>query len=150
MEKTNRHHVYPTSRLNGTGLVGVCFEPLKQERIYYELLEEKEDILEAFNYLNEKFWGKSFIIEKISKNKNGSRLEKVFLSHRKKRNSLRPQICKVSKKKHELYHQLFGNMIPEEVLWFLNHKFWNNKFSLEINKINGFNVPIFSKKLALA
>ncbi len=150
MEKTNRHHVYPTSRLNGTGLVGVCFEPLKQKRIYYELLDGEKDILETFNYLNEKFWGKSFIIDHIYKARKKTKIEMVILSHRKKRQSRRPQICKVSKKKHELYHQLFGNMIPEEVLWFLNRRFWKNKFVLEEKKINGFSIPIYSKKLALA
>lgn len=45
-------------------------------------------------------------------------------------------VCKVDVKQHELYHQLFGNMCPEEVVEFLNETFWRNLFEIEITLIN--------------
>ncbi len=150
MEKTNKHHVYPTSRLNGTGIVGVCYNRAKQKCIYFKLLGDKENIIEAFNYLNERFWGNTFIVDHIYKTNKGSIVDKVALRYKSKRKTKKPLICKVSKKKHELYHQLFGNMLPEEILNFLNTKFWKNTFVLEEKKINGFKAPVYSQKLALA
>lgn len=148
MKKTNRHHVYPTSRLNGTGLVGICFESKKRKALYAELFEGEEDIIEAFRYLNEKFWGKTFEIEEVFKNKKRKTIEKVIISRKKKKKTNRPQISKVSKRKHELYHQIVGNMLPEESLCFFNHKFWNKTYELKEQKINGFAAPIKTFHLA--
>jgi hypothetical protein len=43
-------------------------------------------------------------------------------------------ICVVEKTQHELYHHLFGNMIPEEICEFLNITFWKNEYEIEITK----------------
>jgi hypothetical protein len=41
-------------------------------------------------------------------------------------------VCAVEQKQHELYHNLFGNMTPEEIVDFLNETFWNNKFNVSV------------------
>jgi len=43
-------------------------------------------------------------------------------------------ICKVPAKQHELYHHLFGNMCPGEIIMFLNETFWNELFEITITK----------------
>lgn len=43
-------------------------------------------------------------------------------------------ICKVPRLMHELYHHLFGNMKPDEILNWLNENFWNNMFEITIKK----------------
>lgn len=43
-------------------------------------------------------------------------------------------VCKVPRLLHELYHHLFGNMKPDEILEFLNRTFWNNMFEITIKK----------------
>ena len=43
-------------------------------------------------------------------------------------------ICKVPRLKHELYHHLFGNMYPWEILEFLNEEFWNNMYKITIEE----------------
>jgi len=43
-------------------------------------------------------------------------------------------VCKVPRLLHELYHHLFGNMMPYEILEFLNRTFWNNMFEITIKK----------------
>jgi hypothetical protein len=41
-------------------------------------------------------------------------------------------VCMVEQKLHELYHHLFGNMTPEEIVNFLNETYWKNKFNVSI------------------
>jgi hypothetical protein len=41
-------------------------------------------------------------------------------------------VCKVERLQHELYHHLFGNMTPEEILEYLNRTFWAHMFDLTI------------------
>ncbi len=43
-------------------------------------------------------------------------------------------VCKVERFLHELYHHLFGNMTPEEILEYLNKTFWNDMFQITIKK----------------
>ena len=43
-------------------------------------------------------------------------------------------VCKVPRLLHELYHHLFGNMKPSEILEFLNKTFWNDMFEITIKK----------------
>jgi hypothetical protein len=43
-------------------------------------------------------------------------------------------VCKVPRLMHELYHHLFGNMKPDEILQYLNEEFWNNMFEITIKK----------------
>lgn len=40
-------------------------------------------------------------------------------------------VCYVPRKMHELYHQLFGNMKPEEIVEYLNKNFWNSNFIIQ-------------------
>ena len=42
-------------------------------------------------------------------------------------------VCKVPSKQHELYHHLFGNMLPEEILEYLNKEFWNSNYEITIS-----------------
>jgi hypothetical protein len=35
---------------------------------------------------------------------------------------------------HEVYHQLFGNMRPSEIIEWLNKTFWNDMFQITITK----------------
>jgi hypothetical protein len=42
-------------------------------------------------------------------------------------------VCKVPRLQHELYHHLFGNMKPDEILDFLNITFWNNQYQITIS-----------------
>ena len=41
-------------------------------------------------------------------------------------------VCKVPEKQHSLYHNLFGNQIPEEIVVFLNKTFWDNNYDITI------------------
>lgn len=41
-------------------------------------------------------------------------------------------VCKVERLQHELYHHLFGNMYPWEIIDFLNETFWNNQYEITI------------------
>lgn len=41
-------------------------------------------------------------------------------------------VCKVEKFLHEMYHNLFGNMKPDEILAWLNKTFWNDMFTITI------------------
>jgi len=43
-------------------------------------------------------------------------------------------VCKVIGKLHELYHALFGNMMPDEIVHFLNKTFWNGNYEITILK----------------
>lgn len=43
-------------------------------------------------------------------------------------------ICKVPRLQHELYHHLFGNMKPEEIVNWLNATFWNGMFYIQIKQ----------------
>lgn len=43
-------------------------------------------------------------------------------------------VCKVKRFLHELYHNLFGNMYPWEILVFLNETFWNNEYEITIKR----------------
>ena len=42
-------------------------------------------------------------------------------------------VCKVPRLQHELYHHLFGNMTPSEILDFLNKTFWDNQYDITIS-----------------
>lgn len=44
-------------------------------------------------------------------------------------------VCTVPRKMHELYHQLFGNMKPDEIVEYLNTNFWDNNFTIKIDKL---------------
>lgn len=39
--------------------------------------------------------------------------------------SSRKNICRVSRKEHELYHQIFSNKTPQEIIDYLVNTFWN-------------------------
>ncbi len=41
-------------------------------------------------------------------------------------------IARVPNKKHELYHSLFENKTPQEIVRYLNEKFWNNRYDIEV------------------
>jgi len=43
-------------------------------------------------------------------------------------------ICMVEEKIHDLSHRLFGNMLPEEIVEWLNHTLWKDKFEITIKK----------------
>lgn len=43
-------------------------------------------------------------------------------------------VCLVPRFRHELYHHLFGNMFPYEILEFINKIFWNNEYEITIKK----------------
>lgn len=44
-------------------------------------------------------------------------------------------VCKVPRFQHELYHNLFGNMTPEEIVEFLNQTFWDNTYEVKTLKL---------------
>ena len=41
-------------------------------------------------------------------------------------------IARVIHGKHDPYHQLFGNMLPEEIVDYLNETFWNSNYKISI------------------
>ncbi len=41
-------------------------------------------------------------------------------------------IAKVNHREHDLYHQLFENKTPDEIIAYLNNKFWNNNYLISI------------------
>ena len=43
-------------------------------------------------------------------------------------------ICIVPRLMHELYHHLFGNMKPDEIINHLNEHFWNGNYIITITK----------------
>lgn len=43
-------------------------------------------------------------------------------------------ICMVEEKIHNLSHQLFGNMLPEEIVEWINKTLWKSKFEITIKK----------------
>jgi len=43
-------------------------------------------------------------------------------------------ICKVERMLHELYHYLFGNMTPDEIVVWLNKTFWNSEYIVTIER----------------
>jgi len=55
-------------------------------------------------------------------------------------------IVHIGKKIHQIYHWLFSNLLPEEIVSFLNEKFWGGKYSIFICK-NGIN-PIVMPELS--
>ncbi|MGV9206383.1 MAG: HNH endonuclease [Promethearchaeia archaeon] len=43
-------------------------------------------------------------------------------------------ICYVPRVEHEKYHALFENQTPEEIIKYLNSKFWKNNYKIDIYK----------------
>ncbi len=41
-------------------------------------------------------------------------------------------ICYVPRERHEKYHALFENKTPEEIIEYLNDKFWKNSYDIYI------------------
>lgn len=46
-------------------------------------------------------------------------------------------VCKVAEKQHNLYHSLFGNMTPKEIVRFLNKTFWADIYQIDITQNRG-------------
>ena len=40
---------------------------------------------------------------------------------------------------HRLYHQIFGNMIPIEIVDYLNENFWGDNYSIQMEEKDGKN-----------
>lgn len=43
-------------------------------------------------------------------------------------------VCIVEEKLHRLYHQLFGNMKPDEIVEWLNQTYWDDIYQITINE----------------
>ena len=43
-------------------------------------------------------------------------------------------IAKTDPKLHELYHKLFGNRTPLEIVHYLNKEFWNGNYAIEMEE----------------
>jgi len=43
-------------------------------------------------------------------------------------------ICRVIHKLHDLYHRLFSNLTPEEIVEYLNKTFWNDNYEITITE----------------
>lgn len=43
-------------------------------------------------------------------------------------------IATVNSKAHKYYHALFQNMLPSEILTYLNRGFWNSQFVIQMTK----------------
>ena len=43
-------------------------------------------------------------------------------------------VCTVKDKIHKLSHELFGNMIPSEILRWLNRNLWDNMYEITIRR----------------
>ncbi len=41
-------------------------------------------------------------------------------------------IAKVRQREHDLYHQLFANKTPPEIIAYLNSDFWNNNYLIQM------------------
>ncbi len=41
-------------------------------------------------------------------------------------------IAKIPHKEHDLYHQLFANKTPDEIVAYLNNEFWNNNYLIQL------------------
>jgi hypothetical protein len=133
-EVKNRHHIFPRSRVNAKDILGVCESKSQQKKLYRELVIEVDDIVFAFNFFNETFWGRHFEVQEVYYDKikqNGKKKKwpsKVEIQLRRRRKKNSTSVCRISKEKHQTYHLLFGNMMPWEAFDRLNKIFWNNAF----------------------
>jgi len=50
------------------------------------------------------------------------------------KNKPKQGICKVRRLQHQLYHHLFGNLFPWEILDYLNETFWNGMYNLTLEE----------------
>lgn len=44
-------------------------------------------------------------------------------------------IARVCRRDHELYHALFENRTPDEIVEYLNNKFWARKYDVTIRRV---------------
>jgi len=49
-----------------------------------------------------------------------------------RKKQLEHNVSKVNMRLHEVYHTLFENRTPEEIIQFLNSYFWNNHYKITI------------------
>jgi len=75
--KKTTHHIDPSSRLKGKGILGVCRTPQKQHELYHALFGNMcpEEIVE---FLNENFWSKVFVITMTLKSKTKQKHREFF------------------------------------------------------------------------
>ncbi len=136
-ETKNRHHIFPRSRTNGKDILGVCENKSLQKFYYNNLVIDQDDIIKVFDFFNETFWDKHFEILEIYYNKTGLKGKKkqlpckIEIRSRKKRKKNPNRVRLVPKDKHEIYHFLFGNMMPWEAFEKLNNDFWKNLFTIK-------------------
>ena len=69
--------------------------------------------------------------EVIMRHENKLTRHHVIPRSRKGDSSYR-NIAKVPHKEHDLYHQLFANKTPDEIVAYLNRTFWNNNYLIKL------------------
>ena len=67
------------------------------------------------------------------RNQNKKTRHHIIPTSRRKGRDVRG-VCLVPQRQHDLYHRLFGNMIPEEITEWLNEIFWNEGYIITIIK----------------
>lgn len=72
----------------------------------------------------------NFIMKKNGQSPTQMTRHHIYPTSRKKIGIV--SVCRVERLQHELYHHLFGNMNPEEILEHLNKTFWNDMFDIDI------------------
>ena len=40
----------------------------------------------------------------------------------------------IPRQNHQWYHNLFSNMVPEEIMEYLNHEFWKEQYDITIKR----------------
>jgi hypothetical protein len=125
----NKHHIIPRSREHGKELTE---PPISQEN-YHFLFFEKEP-LQIVGWLNERFWENRYLIT-IKKRGSPPKYYKKRHYNVLRSRSLRKKVLLTSLE-HYIYHLLFSNMIPQEIIYWLNEKYWDNAYRITIKERN--------------
>jgi len=65
---------------------------------------------------------------------NPERLTKHHITPRSRNHRGIVGVCIVPNRIHNLSHQLFGNMKPDEIVDWLNTTLWDNSYEINVNK----------------
>ena len=90
---------------------------------------------EVIGWLNRIFWRKEYKIG-ITKNPEPLIVKKLHVDayHKIQQSRLRDEIAVVEIDEHIIYHKLFRNMTPREIVGWLNGKYWGNEYEINIRE----------------
>ena len=108
--------------------------PAIDETVYLSLFL-KMTPQEVIGWLNGIFWRSEYKIS-IEDNPKPAVVRALHIDsfHRIKESRLNGVIAVVDIGKHVIYHKLFRNMTPSEIVDWLNKKYWGNKYEINIRE----------------